>query len=723
MRLKSLNVEMEHCYGIRSLKADISFEKCPAVAIYAPNGVMKSSFAQAFQDIADDTPSKDRIFPARASSRTVLDDTGTALEPSAVLVVRPYDEVLGHTAKTSTLLVNATLRKEYEQLHVEIEKSKQALIGALKQQSGSKKDIEQELASTFTASGDLYTALNRIHDEVVAQKEAPFSDIKYDVIFDEKVQSFLGTKDFRTVIEDYMKRYNELLESSTYFKKGTFTYYNASVIAKTLVDNGFFKANHSISLNADEAMLISDEKGLEDLISKEKEGISNDPTLRKKYSELEKLLYKNSSVRDFNDYLSEREDILPSLSNMAKFKEDIWKGYLLTHITLFVDLVQKYKDAEKRKAEIEHQASQERTDWEEVIDIFNTRFFVPFKLEAKNRTSVMLGQEPILKLGFTFEDNGEHAQVDRESLLQALSTGEKKALYVLNIIFDVRARHKAGQKTLLIVDDIADSFDYRNKYAIIQYLKDISEYENFYQIILTHNFDFFRTVQSRFVSYKYCFMVSKDSSGVSLVPATGIKNIFVNDWKPNFSSDPLKRIASIPFMRNLVEFTKGEDDPYFESLTSLLHIRSDSDGITENDLYDIYNNLFGTSESAPDGGTRAVLDLIEAECASCLAAPAGVNFENKIVLSIAVRLKAERIMINEINDAAFLNGIKGNQTSALLKRYKKSFPNKAQEAIVLDRVSLMTPENIHLNSFMYEPILDMSDEHLRQLYADLVSIS
>lgn len=29
---------------------------------------------------------------------------------------------------------------------------------------------------------------------------------------------------------------------------------------------------------------------------------------------------------------------------------------------------------------------------------------------------------------------------------------------------------------------------------------------------------------------------------------------------------------------------------------------------------------------------------------------------------------------------------------------------------------MMTPENIHLNSFMYEPILDMSYDHLKKLY-------
>ncbi|TFD23473.1 hypothetical protein, partial [Cryobacterium lyxosi] len=37
----------------------------------------------------------------------------------------------------------------------------------------------------------------------------------------------------------------------------------------------------------------------------------------------------------------------------------------------------------------------------------------------------------------------------------------------------------------------------------------------------------------------------------------------------------------------------------------------------------------------------------------------------------------------------------------------------------LENVVLMTPEQIHVNSFMYEPILDMSDDHLRKLLGDV----
>lgn len=35
----------------------------------------------------------------------------------------------------------------------------------------------------------------------------------------------------------------------------------------------------------------------------------------------------------------------------------------------------------------------------------------------------------------------------------------------------------------------------------------------------------------------------------------------------------------------------------------------------------------------------------------------------------------------------------------------------------------MTPENIHLNSFMYEPILDMSDGNLRKLYGEVIMLA
>ena len=718
-----LSIDLEHCYGIKKLKHEFDFSKRGAYAIYAPNGAMKSSLAKTFSDAANGRKASDKIFPLRISKSDIMDEAGATLPAESILVVLPYDEVLGHSPKTSTLLVNATLRKEYEQLHLTIDQAKDTFLKALKVQSGSKRDIEKEISLTFTPSDNqFYKALLRIYDEIIAQKETPFAKIQYDLVFDEKALEVLGAKDVKTALNTYIRKYNELIAASTYFKKGVFNYYNASTIAKNLADNGFFRAKHSIRLNADEAINIDNEQQLEQLIAKEKESISTDAALRKTFSQIEKLLSKNAGNRSFEAYLSDNEFILPHLSNIAEFKDIVWKSYISANIEAYKDLVEKYRNAEKRRSEIEEQAGKERTQWEDVIDIFNSRFFVPFKLECKNRTSVILGQEPLLTLGFTFEDNDERAPVERSALISVLSTGEKKALYILNIIFEIEARTAASQETVLIVDDIADSFDYKNKYAIIQYLKDIRDGGNFRQIILTHNFDFFRTLSSRLVGYPGSLMVSKNSHGVTLDPATGIKNIFVKDWKVNFATDAKKRIASIPFMRNLIEFTKGEDHADFGKLTSLLHWKADTAAIPEAELFALYNRLF--SPGLPDTSSAStVVDLIRSEAEACLKSPDGVNFENKIVLSIAIRLKAEEYMVNRIADPAFMASINANQTGKLLTEFKKRFKADTKCIQVLDRVALMTPENIHLNSFMYEPILDMSDQHLRTLYEHVKALA
>ncbi|MDF5933819.1 hypothetical protein P4126_10060 [Pseudomonas aeruginosa] len=293
---------------------------------------------------------------------------------------------------------------------------------------------------------------------------------------------------------------------------------------------------------------------------------------------------------------------------------------------------------------------------------------------------------------------------------------------MLNILFEIEVRKKAKQETLIIVDDIADSFDYKNKYAIIQYLMDIAEDPHFKQIILTHNFDFYRTIQSRFVRYPDCFMASKTAAGLVLEQAAGIQNVFVKDWKPNFATEPKKKIACIPFMRNLIEYTKDAANPDFVKLTSLLHWKADSDQITISDLDVIFNRLFGQNVASAEGA-KTVMALIEHEASGCLKAAEGINFENKIVLAMSIRLTAERFMVKRINDPAFVAGIDSNQTAKLLKKFRELFSTELKTLKILQRVALMTPENIHLNSFMYEPILDMSDGNLRKLYGEVIMLA
>lgn len=719
--MKRLVIDIENCYGIKSLSHQFDFSDNRAYAIYAQNGAMKSSLAQIFQDIAAGAPSTDRIFPSRKPMRKIVDENGSDLASLGILVVRPYDEEFGHTKETSTLLLDGELRKEYEELYAEIEKAKELLISALKDQSQSRRQIEQEISAAFTAD-DFYGALHRIRKELEEQTDTPLADVQYDRIFDEKVLAILNSQDVRKELEGYVKRYNELLDASMFFKKGIFDYYNAGQIAKSLSKNGFFDAKHSVHLNARTPKEIHNQKELEAVISEEKAAILTDKELRKKFDQIATAFEKNETLRDFQNYIMKSPSLLPNLSNITKFKQSVWKSYLKVKYDLYLNLISKHESAQKRQREIEAEAARQSTQWEKVIEIFNDRFFVPFKLEVRNRFAVVIGNDPIIDLGFTYQEGTETAPVAKDALIKCLSTGEKRALYILNVIFEIEVRRKAKTETLMIIDDIADSFDYQNKYAIIQYLKDIDEDPRFKQIIMTHNFDFFRTVASRFVQYPQCLMASKSGDGIKLGQATGIMNVFVNDWKKHFFEDPKKKIACIPFIRNLIEFTKGASDPAFLKLTSLLHWKADSARITISDLDSLYGQTFQPNGRSPDG-SLPVVDLIQREARSFMGTGTATNLVDKILLAIAIRMDAEKFMVNKINDNAFVEAITSNQTDKLLRKFKLLFPDNKRALETLGRVQLMTPENIHLNSFMYEPIVDMSGEHLRKLYTQVLELN
>lgn len=204
--MNRVSIELINCYGIKKLKKQFDFSKDRVFAIYAPNGAMKSSLARTFSDVANGAASMDRIFPARKPTRKIIDESGKELPKESIFVVLPYDEEFGHTEQTSTLLLDAKLRQEYVQLYSEIDNAKEILLKALKEQSHSKKSIEEEITAAFTAD-NFYTALHRITKELEDQTDTPFAEIDYDRIFDDRVLAILGTQDVRSALDDYIRRY------------------------------------------------------------------------------------------------------------------------------------------------------------------------------------------------------------------------------------------------------------------------------------------------------------------------------------------------------------------------------------------------------------------------------------------------------------------------------------------------------------------------------------
>jgi hypothetical protein len=728
--MESLSVDFENCYGIKKLEHTFDFTEDCAHVIYAPNGAMKSSFAKIFDDLSRGQLPKDRIFKKRATIANIKFNKVEDLDPQSIFVIERYKENFS-SEKISTLLVNHVLKERYQEILIAIDEKKDRLTKLLQANSGLKNDLIAEFTKAFNMSEkDIFPCLELLSHIVNDGLEQTLADIIYKEVFNDKVIDFLNNKTFKAKLDEYMDVYDRLVSNSTYFKKGVFNHNNADTVSKTLKSNGFFDANHSVSLNCGEGRKeVLTQEELDTEINNEKSKILKNDDLVKKFKAIDDAITKNISLKDFRSYLVNNPIILTEIENLPEFKKRLWCAYLKNNIDSYNELLNLYR---KGKLEIEgivEQAKREETSWKDVVKIFNQRFSVPYKVSVKNQDDVILkGVSP--NIVFEYYDGLEREEIGGNDLIKIISTGEQRALYLLNIIFEIEIRKYNTGFTLLIIDDIADSFDYKNKYAIIEYLKDIKESEKFKVIILTHNFDFYRTVLSRLYInvWRNCFISVKNENEVKLLCGKDNLSVFKN-LKKLYHENDYMLIACIPFVRNLIEYTVGSESEHYKMLTALLHVKSEKtkDLITYKstlkilvkDLEDIFNDVFKVSKALNNSNKPVFQLILELSEELFNEKEEKLNLENKLVLSISIRLQAEAFMINKINNKIITDAIEKNQNIKLLKIYKEKFSSDKENIKLLEQVNLMTSENIHLNSFMYEPLLDISDHHLKTLYSTI----
>lgn len=404
------------------------------------------------------------------------------------------------------------------------------------------------------------------------------------------------------------------------------------------------------------------------------------------------------------------------------------------YIEIFQALENKYNLLEDKLGTI----NLEDTQWSKALRIFEERFTLPYKMSIQNYKSTIIGSS-IPKIEFTFKKNGKSVSLDRSRLdnIDVLSQGEKRALYLLNIIFDIEKLKNTGREIVFIIDDIADSFDYKNKYAIIEYLYEIAQNNKFYLLILSHNFDFHRTISGRLSLLGPSRLYTNiEQDKIVLTQEKYQKKSPFIPWKNN--PNLVNVLALIPFVRNIIEYTvkdysKNKD---YLLLTSLLHIKHETNNIIFNDLLDIYNRCLNIDTFKSDIELdRKVCEALYKEADKVTTVDC--DLEYKLLLAMAIRHKAERFMFNVLENRPepitwnerresfdeFCNYLDNanNQTRELYSVVKQFVPKRTIE--ILDEVNIMTPENIHLNSFMYEPLLDMDIQELLNLYSRVKNLN
>lgn len=735
--MDELKLKLENCYGIQKMNESIDYSNNNVAIIYAPNGTMKSSLAKTFEDIRDDRPVEEKVFGFQ-SLCNITDENGVKILGERIIVINPFDE--NAFENQGFLMANDALRRKYLLIHKSIEDKKQHLYTQIKEKlkysNRSSFNVRNVMLEDWNSSSDMeYVCLEEIFNDIHdASMSCPLKEdeLDYNALFNDKIYAMIKSGETSDLIEEYEKKYSELVDKSLFMQKGIIDHNNYGNISNSLNTNGFFQANNEIMLNAKDgsaSVVIKNQKELDEIIKKEKEKVLNTKEIKDLFEKINKAISKNKDTQAFNAFLQEHQDIVVEYKNIDEFKKKVWVKAFASYELLLQELLADYKKAKIELNDLKDKARKETTDWKKALNLFEERFYVPFTIEPSNQDDVILNMEmPSFK--YIFSDNRGQKEIAKDSLLNVLSTGEKRAYYILNMIFQILVSKKQGKECLIILDDISESFDYRNKYAILEYISDISEYTDangdklFKILLLTHNFDFYRTVASRVTKRGNSYIGFSNEGEIKLEKGQYTKNIFGHyklQLKNRYSDNIM--VASIPFVRNLIEYTEGDDNPEYLMLTSVLHYKNDTKTITLKQIQDIFNQYWCKKENisfASGRESELIYDVIIAE-AEKIVDVEKIEIENKLILSMAIRLIAESFMKDKIiselsNGNDIINDIykKKNQSAWLIKAYKQYINDDAMNT--LEVVAMITPENIHLNSFMFEPILDMSLKQLYELY-------
>ena len=789
-----LSVDLKNCFGIKSLEKTFNFSNGNVFAVYSQNGTMKTSFTKvfkAYQNSSAEDDIKDLVF--NEPSTHSISINGNHIDSHDIFTIGSLDERY-QSENISKLLLDITLQNDF----FEVLELRFLLLRELKVKTGltipnNAREINNisKLESKFLK--DFGLSNNSFLDSLLEAclPAANCLQIEYKDLFDNGAsEKFIESANLQSFIDDFLHKTDEIYSTTkadgtlkySYLAKGGFSLGAFQELAKTAKNTKFLEGNNGFILDGESKDKDEFNAELQEVLGEIRE--SNE------FKKITTELSKNKTGTFLLSKIESDPTLVIELKNITQFRKSFWSEYLEQIKTsnddnLFELLKTKYLALKSRITD----DLLDGTKWKEAVDIFNERFSMPFSMDIGNLENSIFGEAPIIEFKFYKDgdkNNDSPANVfikDKNSILESLSQGEKRALYLLNIIFDIEAIKQEVRNAeveipqkLLVIDDIADSFDYKNKYAIIEYLRDTAEFEvipangpqgsgnevrPFNLIVLTHNFDFYRTVSARLKVASSNKLHSEISGDEIKLEIEQYQEEPFNAWKENLTAKNI--IALIPFVRNLIEYGKNISE-HFMLLTHLLHKKNElpydkfgkrlkvidgnvvtgenndfvriydespetgdfvvkaSENITFADIQSLYTDYLGSSRFPPETLKKTIISEI-----TIVANNIQLNnssLEYKIILAIAIRLEAERFMIPKILSIPGITSwridkIERGQTANLIKSIKgnQRLLNISNETLsVLDSVNVMTPENIHLNSFMYEPILDMGIGELKNLY-------
>lgn len=698
--------KMKNAYGIASLSLnDTARPYFFQDIIYSRNGTFKTSFSKTLHEISNGNISEiyDRISGRRVELDIKMqDEFGNTTENlmgkfvvfSRSIYEKNYKKLSDYSNEYELIAIDKKDKKylddllsgDLEEPFLELEfvckklgLDSKKVIDILDLQGDNEVDKLINLCQLIANADDKDTS--KINFKKIFQKT-------YDIIDDEK---------FKISVSNYVNIYNRRLNEELF--DDNFNENNCLDLISNLKRISFLSQTKERGIVIKGNTYYEIEK-LEELFNRVLKEIATDPqiieankTLLKKLgnskeAEILKAEIINSPQLVQQLSLGRKNIILSALKN-SEFQYDHWISIL-------------YKTKKELKKLLEKVKSK-RSIFDEALNEYINRFHPVFSIEIKNREESLLGlQVPT----FIFKHKRDsEAEIDEIKLYELLSSGERTSLNIIKFLVEYLANK--NNNPFIILDDIVETFDYANRYAFMEYINDLVK-EGTSIIILTHNFEFYKTLSSRIRGLRKLeahsdfgkIYISKNSN-----LNKNIENILTID---NIE----QLLFAIPYIREANIILKNNTQLF----DSLLHYNYQTKNIKIGQIIDLMgenakiNTDLDIDKNYIETLKEVVMNFSDIDDS---------NIVKKTILAMYLRIVLEEKIIQD--NFHLLDEINDFQLARIQDLYSTRLSDKTN--VLIEKVQLSTPEFIHGNAFMYEPLIDIDAQYLVEIQRELDNLN
>lgn len=717
---------LENVYGIVNLFGANNLRKNSV--IYAPNGTAKSSLADALQQIGDgnDISSIKDVYGSLPNPTFDIDVDGhscTEINRIPFKVVKysgVNDFALISGGNYANIVVSTNVSNQIATAMGQINTAKNSIKTYIDGQFPTKNDsLEYKealsiLANTSEDDPDLYLKLVQHVNLATRPLTITVTEKMFIELVSNKVKDTCSLDSVINNANQYFQITNNtaLNAARPTFFDNNFTLDKLQDLHKNAKKNKYYNTN-----NPERKLLINgtdyDENGVDSLINTEISRVYGTTQAKETFDEIAKAFKGKTKVVTT---LNANPILIPKLNNYSSMIEELFVTIInpvIPNIQLLLTSISAHQ------ATIQALRNNYNADDNLLTKIwsdFNSRFkFKKFDLRIENEFNAVIGKEvPV----FVKYIPGTNNRVTDPRELR-FSTGEIKTFNLINFIISVEALRDHHTPITIVLDDAVDSFDYKNKYGIIDYLVDIKDDPNIQLIILTHNFDFYRSSIMAFgsgVGQYFAYRNTNNEIDFYDTSRNGylLSVVRFNAWKN--SPSIAQYFALVPFSRNVLQLSTRASDPNVQSIDEYIHYDPTLETKRIVDLESILQPKMNINRPNSFNGTEKYLFELNYLIENILSGVTSVNetdLEYKISMGLYVRIFLERYLylnyIRNVGNPPVIADV--NRKTRLLIQANYPYMTSDEKKYVLE-ANVISPAYAHVNSFMYEPLIDVGTSEL-----------